>query len=83
MPDAVDRESLVPVDEALRLSAREARGKVPYIWMVDRKHQLQSVAVSREMLEETGTSVVDTDGFVNYPRAIDSAEMAIFFREMD
>jgi phosphoesterase RecJ-like protein len=35
------------------------------------------------MLEETGTTTIDTDGFVNYPRAISSALMAIFFREMD
>jgi phosphoesterase RecJ-like protein len=39
--------------------------------------------VSRQMFEETGTSAMDTDGFVNYPRAIESAEVAIFFREMD
>lgn len=45
--------------------------------------RLAAMQVSRQMLEETGTSVMDTDGFVNYPRAINSAEMAIFFREMD
>jgi phosphoesterase RecJ-like protein len=39
--------------------------------------------VSRKMFEETGTSSMDTDGFVNYPRAIESAEVAIFVREMD
>ena len=38
--------------------------------------------VSRRMLEETGTSFIDTDGFVNYPRAISTAQVAIFFREM-
>ncbi len=45
--------------------------------------RLAAMQVSRQMLEETGTSAMDTDGFVNYPRAIDSAEVAIFFREMD
>jgi phosphoesterase RecJ-like protein len=45
--------------------------------------RLATMQVSREMLEETKTSVMDTDGFVNYPRGINTAEMAIFFREMD
>jgi phosphoesterase RecJ-like protein len=39
--------------------------------------------VSRKMFEDTGTSAMDTDGFVNYPRAIATAEVAIFFREME
>jgi phosphoesterase RecJ-like protein len=45
--------------------------------------RLATMQVSRRMLEETKTSVMDTDGFVNYPRGINTAEMAIFFREMD
>ena len=45
--------------------------------------RLATMQVSRGMLEETKTSVMDTDGFVNYPRGINTAEMAIFFREMD
>ncbi len=45
--------------------------------------RLAAMRVSRRMLEETGTSFIDTDGFVNYPRAISTAEIAIFFREMD
>ena len=44
--------------------------------------RVAAMHVSRQMLEETGTSFIDTDGFVNYPRAISSAEIAIFFREM-
>lgn len=44
---------------------------------------LAAMWVSREMFEETGTSVVDTDGFVNYPRSINDAVMAIFLREVD
>ena len=44
--------------------------------------RVAAMHVSRRMLEETGTSFIDTDGFVNYPRAISSAEIAIFFREM-
>jgi len=45
--------------------------------------RLATMQVSRRMLEETETTVMDTDGFVNYPRGINTAEMAIFFREMD
>ena len=44
--------------------------------------RVAAMHVSRRMLKETGTSLIDTDGFVNYPRAISSAEIAIFFREM-
>jgi phosphoesterase RecJ-like protein len=45
--------------------------------------RLAAMWVSREMFEETGTSAVDTDGFVNYPRSINHAVVAIFLREMD
>jgi phosphoesterase RecJ-like protein len=45
--------------------------------------RLATMQVSRRMLEETKTTVMDTDGFVNYPRGINTAEMAIFFREID
>ncbi len=45
--------------------------------------RLAALQVSRQMFEETGTTAAETDGFVNYPRAINGAELAIFFREMD
>jgi phosphoesterase RecJ-like protein len=45
--------------------------------------RLATMLVSRRMLEETKTTVMDTDGFVNYPRGIHTVEMAIFFRETD
>jgi phosphoesterase RecJ-like protein len=45
--------------------------------------RLAAMHVSRPMLEETETTLMDTDGFVNSPRSINTAEMAIFFREMD
>ncbi|UCG14420.1 MAG: bifunctional oligoribonuclease/PAP phosphatase NrnA [Deltaproteobacteria bacterium] len=48
-----------------------ANGRVAAMW------------VSQRMFRMTGTSATETDGFVNYPRAIDGAEMAIFFREME
>lgn len=48
-----------------------------------RNGRVAAMHVSRQMLEKTGTDHIDTDGFVNYPRAISTAEIAIFFREMD
>ena len=45
--------------------------------------RLTALQVSRQMFEETGTTAAETDGFVNYPRAINGSEVAIFFREMD
>lgn len=45
--------------------------------------RLAALQVSSQMFKETGTSAAETDGFVNYPRAINGAEVAIFFREMD
>ena len=45
--------------------------------------RLAAMHVSRRMLEQTETTFMDTDGFINYPRSINTAEMAIFFREMD
>jgi phosphoesterase RecJ-like protein len=44
--------------------------------------RLAAIWVSREMFEETGTSSMETEGFVNYPRALNSTEMALFFKEM-
>jgi phosphoesterase RecJ-like protein len=44
--------------------------------------RLAAMLVSQYMLEQTGTTFVDTDGFVNYPRALSDTKMAIFFREM-
>jgi phosphoesterase RecJ-like protein len=45
--------------------------------------RLAAIQVSRQMFEETRTSAIETDGFVNYPRAINGTEVAILFREMD
>ncbi len=42
-----------------------------------------SVAMSLDMLEETGALPEHTDGFVNYPRAITGVEVAVFFRQLD
>ena len=45
--------------------------------------RLTAILVSRQMLEETGASATETDGFVNYPRSINGAEVSILFRETD
>jgi len=45
--------------------------------------RLTALQVSRQMFEETGASASETDGFVNYPRSIKGAEVAILFREMN
>lgn len=39
------------------------------------------VTIRREMYKKTGTSVEDTDDFVNYPRKVKGVEVAVLFRE--
>ena len=78
-PDKIASEvydSMSP--ERLRLLARSL-----HTLTLRANGRLATMQVSRRMLEETKTTVMDTDGFVNYPRGISTAEMAIFFREMD
>jgi phosphoesterase RecJ-like protein len=41
-----------------------------------------SVAMTEEILKESGASEEHTDGFVNYPRAIRGVEVALFFRQI-
>lgn len=41
-----------------------------------------SVSMTTEMLDAAGARAEDTDGFVNYPRAIRGVEVAIFFRQI-
>lgn len=41
-----------------------------------------SVTMSTEMLATAGARAEDTDGFVNYPRAIQGVEVAVFFRQI-
>jgi len=45
--------------------------------------RLAAMLVSQAMLEKTGTTFMDTDGFVNYPRSLSDTKIAVFFREMD
>jgi phosphoesterase RecJ-like protein len=40
-----------------------------------------TMTVTGRMMADTGTSSVDTDGFVDYPRAVSGVELAILFRE--
>lgn len=42
-----------------------------------------SVAMTVDILRESGASEEHTDGFVNYPRAIQGVEVALFFRQVD
>jgi len=42
-----------------------------------------SVAMTEDILKESGASEEHTDGFVNYPRAINGVEVALFFRQVD
>jgi len=44
-------------------------GRVAYMW------------VTKEMLQELGASIVQTDGFVDYPREIEGVEVAILFKQ--
>ncbi|WP_303720945.1 bifunctional oligoribonuclease/PAP phosphatase NrnA [Malonomonas rubra] len=41
-----------------------------------------SVAMTEEILKESGASEEHTDGFVNYPRAVRGVEVALFFRQV-
>ena len=41
-----------------------------------------SVAMTDEILKASGASEEHTDGFVNYPRAIQGVEVALFFRQV-
>jgi len=41
-----------------------------------------SVAMTDDMLAKAGATEEHTDGFVNYPRAIQGVEVAIFFRQV-
>lgn len=43
--------------------------------------RLAWVSVYEKYYAETGTSAEDTDGFINYPRAVKGVEVAILFRE--
>lgn len=41
-----------------------------------------SVSMTTEMLAKAGARAEDTDGFVNYPRAVRGVEVAIFYRQI-
>lgn len=41
-----------------------------------------TVSMTTEMLEATGARAEDTDGFINYPRAVRGVEVAVFFRQI-
>ncbi|HHD63487.1 MAG TPA: bifunctional oligoribonuclease/PAP phosphatase NrnA [Desulfobulbaceae bacterium] len=39
------------------------------------------IYVSREMLEQTGASLEDTENFINLPRAVETVQVAVFLKE--
>jgi phosphoesterase RecJ-like protein len=43
--------------------------------------RVAAMSVTTEMMAKTGTGSGDTDGFVEYPRSIKGAELAVLFRE--
>ncbi len=43
--------------------------------------QVATVYVDQDMLEKTGTTLDDTDGFVDYPRSIASVKVAAFIKD--
>jgi phosphoesterase RecJ-like protein len=78
-PDKVAREVYESISpERLRLLALSLNTLT-----VRSNGRLAAIQTSRKMFEETGTSATETDGFVNYPRAINGTEVAILFKEMD
>lgn len=51
--------------------------------VVSRDGRSASIVLTEEMFRETGASVDLADEFINYPRSIDTVEVAIQFREAD
>ncbi|MGA2192663.1 MAG: bifunctional oligoribonuclease/PAP phosphatase NrnA [Nitrospirota bacterium] len=43
--------------------------------------RLAWVSITEDFYRQTGTSAADTDGFINYPRAVKGVEVAVLFRE--
>lgn len=43
--------------------------------------QLAFISVTNKMFEETGADSGDTEGFINYPRALRSVKVAVFLKE--
>ncbi len=44
-------------------------------------NRIAVIRVTAEMLGETGTTMEDTEGFVNHPRAVDTVEVAVFLKD--
>lgn len=45
--------------------------------------RIASITVDRQMLARTGSSQADTEGFINYPRALATVRIAVFVKEAD
>jgi bifunctional oligoribonuclease and PAP phosphatase NrnA len=46
-------------------------------------NQVAVMHVTQQMMLDTGTSNVDTEGFVNYPLSIEGVKVAIIFKDLD
>ncbi len=46
------------------------------------EERISSVIVTRQMLEETGTTPALTEDFINFPRSVRGVEVALLFREV-
>ncbi len=57
-------------------------GRVLNTLILSADGRIGSVAVTTEMLRETGAGAEHTDSFVNYPRAIRGVEVGLFFRQI-
>ena len=45
--------------------------------------QVAVIRVTREMLEQTGTSYEDAEGLINFPRAVKEVSVAVFLKESE
>jgi bifunctional oligoribonuclease and PAP phosphatase NrnA len=47
------------------------------------KEQIAIITVNRAMFARTNTSAMDTENFINYPRALASVKVAVFIKEVE
>lgn len=50
---------------------------------VHKSKKIASIAFLKEDFKKTGAKEEDTEGFINYPRSIDTVEVALAFREIN
>ena len=81
------RAGAVPWDIFKRLNLNKPPGRLTLLSLALKDleffHQgrLATLTVTADMMDATGTSSIDTDGFIEYPRSIKGVELAALFRE--